>query len=1136
MKLHLPHFLRLILLAYLSFASSVHTIAQAETININASTTWKTGNAPGYSGKEGDHYVVNDAAWNIIDGAYTINSPEEPSVTLTYSSEFYNSGTLSVLGTSSVKVRYPMGIAVMADSHILNAGEILSQVTASGESSCPQAIYMVYSSLTNEGTLVGASTHTGAKGAIHTHGIELRYASTLTNRGTLSFIAQNTNPLVQKADNYFFADAIDYAYGIEMDCSSLINEQGKEITISAEGGYLVYGVKISNVENAAAASLNNRGNMSISAMSSFEDGHAYGLAVDSNQVDPSIITNTGNMEVYVSGKAPDAKGISLEDSRLTNDGTLTCIVSMHPNQQEESVVHGIRVHSTWWVTGELVNEIGKEIVVSAEGGKKTYGVAISSSSDYGSTLINHGNISITATATQESYGLSISQGSSATNSGSITARTSSLSGTAYGIQMEDSTMYNMGTLISDTIRNDSSSFYMLHGATLSALTEDAQVNISSENSQQGMLSLGGSLTDNKTISAVKTGSRITINSGLSIDNQNLSLVDDVTLFMGGDFNTGSNTTTAWNDHSLTIDNGEAVHVVTMGDKFSSSWNTAFSMTQEKENGDILLTQKEIGKNVILRNGSVKLSNGNLQASETLTVGGGSKDTALTSATDSLQLSGARGGSISNTTLLAENVNISGAEGKLMSLDGADVHIQDGVLNLSHTEVRGTSNIQLAEGASSYTAELNNVRFILNATNSTGSAQAPITLRTRVEKTPSSLFYINYDMLSGAKVSGSMTLDFSHWSTDIQNGQHDGIQLTLGNGMSFAMGAESVLATLDNGQSYFAASSVSDNTALFMFTDVYAAAAAAIAKDGKVIANTLWSSTSAVRAFARTATSQLSTPPHTMGDYTVWGSALGDYVSMSGFRSQAHGYAVGMDKQFCPHTRTGLAFGQMFGDFTADRGVAEVEQESIMVGLYSEYLREIDKDNSISFTSYIAYGQTENDADTRVGGSAEHPGSASWDDETFIMGSRLEWNIRMTEKTMLTPFIGLEYTYGSQESFTETFADDSRSYRDGSMQVWSMPIGIIARTEVALTDTQKLLPELTLAYVGDIARRNPHVRSRVYGIDSCHEGTNPGRSAFMMNVGTHWLIGDGWSAGAFYNLETRSKDVSQEASFSIRKCF
>ena len=106
------------------------------------------------------------------------------------------------------------------------------------------------------------------------------------------------------------------------------------------------------------------------------------------------------------------------------------------------------------------------------------------------------------------------------------------------------------------------------------------------------------------------------------------------------------------------------------------------------------------------------------------------------------------------------------------------------------------------------------------------------------------------------------------------------------------------------------------------------------------------------------------------------------------------------------------------------------------------------------------------------------------------------------KTTLTSFIGIDYVHGAQENFTETYDNGSRQYRDGNMQVWSVPVGITVKKEVSVGGGQLLLPELTLAYVGDVSRTNPSVKSTIYRIDNKHEGSNPGRSAFTMNAGTN----------------------------------
>ncbi len=316
-----------------------------------------------------------------------------------------------------------------------------------------------------------------------------------------------------------------------------------------------------------------------------------------------------------------------------------------------------------------------------------------------------------------------------------------------------------------------------------------------------------------------------------------------------------------------------------------------------------------------------------------------------------------------------------------------------------------------------------------------------------------------------------------------------------------------------------------------------AAATVLDEDGSIIANTLWSSTSMVRSFARSATSQLGAPVGDKADgVSMWVAGLGDFISMDGFTSNAGGGALGAEAIITSNWRLGVALGVMSGTFTPDRGMGEVEQDGSMVGLYSEYVEDLGADADFKFSVYAAYGEVENDAKTFVAGSHELPGEATWNDDVFSVGTRLTWEFRVGEQTTLAPFIGLEYLSGTQESFTERFVGGEREYYDGSMYAVSLPVGITARTCVDLGDGQRLLPEMTVAYVGDISRKDPEVRSRVFGVENQHEGTSPGRSAFMMNAGGHWVMSESWSVGAFYNLEARSKEVSQEATMFIRCSF
>ena len=312
------------------------------------------------------------------------------------------------------------------------------------------------------------------------------------------------------------------------------------------------------------------------------------------------------------------------------------------------------------------------------------------------------------------------------------------------------------------------------------------------------------------------------------------------------------------------------------------------------------------------------------------------------------------------------------------------------------------------------------------------------------------------------------------------------------------------------------------------------------KDGSNIANMLWSSTNVVKSFGQTAASQLKTVQP--GDTNAWVSGLGDFINMNstshagGFQYNGGGYAIGIDHAWTKKFRAGIALGQTFGVFKTDEYQAGSKQNSIMGGLYANYLAPLCDRQNLEWSGYFAYGSVENRGYTLVGGSNNLLGQSKWNDDVFTFGLKADWNIKVTEKTTLTPFVGIDYVHGAQESFTETYTGGSRQYRDGNMQVWSVPAGVTAKTQVALGGNQYLIPELTVSYVGDVSRTNPSVKSSIYGVEVKSEGSNPGRSAFMMNAGTNWVINQNWSVGAFYTLEARSSQVNQSASLSTRYSF
>lgn len=332
-----------------------------------------------------------------------------------------------------------------------------------------------------------------------------------------------------------------------------------------------------------------------------------------------------------------------------------------------------------------------------------------------------------------------------------------------------------------------------------------------------------------------------------------------------------------------------------------------------------------------------------------------------------------------------------------------------------------------------------------------------------------------------------------------------------------------------------------------------AVAAATVHGASDVLNTLWTSTGMVQDFARKALMtqtparlSFAQPRHPEGSEHVtgidlWGSGLGYFSNMGGaqgFDFNSGGYAVGCDAELLREStqsaRVGLAFGQSFGTFKSDIG-SKVDQEALMFALYGGAERKLSDRTSLYLGAYAAYGRVDNDARTRfMEGSA---GYADWDDDVWSFGLQAELNFKVSDYFTVSPFTGIDYVYGSHGSFLEDFGDGlRRSYSSGSMQVWRVPVGVRLSTMVELGGNQVLLPELSVAYVGDVSRSNPHATVDVAGSKARVHGSNPGRSALMLQAGATWIINDRWSTGAAYHLEARSGQTAQGLNAYVRYRF
>lgn len=319
---------------------------------------------------------------------------------------------------------------------------------------------------------------------------------------------------------------------------------------------------------------------------------------------------------------------------------------------------------------------------------------------------------------------------------------------------------------------------------------------------------------------------------------------------------------------------------------------------------------------------------------------------------------------------------------------------------------------------------------------------------------------------------------------------------------------------------------------------YATASGLISPDGVRVANALWSSVRSVSNFMRTSASQLDT--YHVGANNIWAGGLGDFARMSagssadGFDYNGGGYAVGADHAFSGQFTGGIAFGQTFGTNKASRGEADFKQTGIMGGIYTRFLQELNKTSSLALDGYAAYGNVENRGNMLLAGGERS--SDRWNDAVVNLGFKASWMIKLDDSQTLTPFVGMNYEHGAQQDITMSTSAGDRSFRDGSMQSWSIPVGVTWRKIFSLNETSRLIPEVTLAYVGEVSRNTPNVTTDILGRTVKVEGADPGRNAVLANAGVRWVINNTWSTGLYYTIESRKDMTNQGVNGSVNYSF
>ncbi len=309
----------------------------------------------------------------------------------------------------------------------------------------------------------------------------------------------------------------------------------------------------------------------------------------------------------------------------------------------------------------------------------------------------------------------------------------------------------------------------------------------------------------------------------------------------------------------------------------------------------------------------------------------------------------------------------------------------------------------------------------------------------------------------------------------------------------------------------------------------------LANDASRLANGLWSSTGIVQDYA---TALLNRPGCARRNH-VWGMGLGSFSHMrgqggsSGFDFSGGGYALGADAAVQERTTMGLSFGQLYGTNKSTDHQTRIRQNSLMGSLYARYdSQACTEGRRMVLDAYATYGRVRNRARSAMFANGVERSTGHWWDDVYALGLRASWELPLTEHASLLPFIGLRYVHGSHGALTMSSSERERGYSSARLHNFSLPVGFTLRGHYRFCRAQELLPELTLAYVGDLSRHNPHMSTDMLGESARSRGVAPGRNAFMLRAGAAWVLNEHWTTGLYYNLECRSHEVDQAVDMSV----
>lgn len=233
-------------------------------------------------------------------------------------------------------------------------------------------------------------------------------------------------------------------------------------------------------------------------------------------------------------------------------------------------------------------------------------------------------------------------------------------------------------------------------------------------------------------------------------------------------------------------------------------------------------------------------------------------------------------------------------------------------------------------------------------------------------------------------------------------------------------------------------------------------------------NALWGSTMNMRQFV----SSMSLDTKSLGSLSlnkksrVWATYIGGFNTLedgngtTGADYQNNGYALGVDTIVGKNNNLGIAFGQSFGDVTANSSSGKVEQNALMFGLYGNISLFKTEQSTWSLAMSAAYGRDDNDMtlDSLKG---------SWTTDSWMVSALMKGLYTPVKGTQLMRYFGLEWNTSLMNSFNTSGAKDLH-YDSDSLSSLRAKAGVACYQSLS----DKLTGYIDASILPELNRSNP----------------------------------------------------------------